>query len=321
MAAARGEAPGKIILLGEHAAVYGYPALAIPVHARRARATVELAPGGTIELRAEGIGESWRSGAGQSSRLSPLAEAAEATLRFLGAPHTGLLARLSSTIPVACGMGSSAAVSVALVRAIAAALGRSLSAAEVAELVMVSERGFHGNPSGIDAEVISRDKPILFVKGQAAEVITPGASSFQFLVANSGIPSSTASVVGDVSQAYKRNEVRYAAIFREMADLAIAGRAALERGTPRMLGRLMTRAHKLLQDIEVSTAALDALVDAALAAGAAGAKLSGAGRGGHVVAVLDSSSDAAAVRHALVSAGAVDVCVECLDPVAVEAKR
>ena len=186
---------------------------------------------------------------------------------------------------------------------------------------MVSERGFHGNPSGIDAEVISRDVPILFVKGQAAEVITPGASSFQFLIADSGIPSSTASVVGDVSQAYKRDEVRYAAIFREMGDLAVAGRAALETGTPRMLGRLMTRAHKLLQEIAVSSARLDALADAAMSAGAAGAKLSGAGRGGNVIAVLNSPADRAAVRHALTSAGAVDVCAECLEPAAVEAKR
>ncbi len=320
MTTARGEAPGKVILLGEHAAVYGYPTLAIPVHARSASATIELSAGGRIELIAEDIGERWQSGSGRSGRLGPLAEVAEAALRSLSSPQTGLKARLSSTIPVGCGMGSSASVAIALIRAIAAASGRSLAAEEIAQLAMISERGFHGNPSGIDAEVIARNEPVLFIKGKGAASVRLGQASFRFVVANSGIASSTASVVGDVGKAYRKMQARYNAIFSQMGDLAVIGRDALERGAADRLGPLMSRAHELLREIDVSSPKLDALVEAAMGAGALGAKLSGAGRGGNVIALLKSQADERSVRDALVGAGATDICVESLGLAAREGK-
>jgi mevalonate kinase len=321
MTAARGEAPGKVILLGEHSAVYGYPALAIPVHGRKAVATVAPAPDGKMTLCAEGIGECWRSGANHSSRLGPLADTAAAALRLFRASETGVRVNLSSTIPVGCGMGSSAAVSVALVRAIAAALGRSVSSDELSRLVMISERGFHGNPSGIDAAVIARDEPVLFTKGRGVMPVRPAGAAFRFLIANSGIPSSTASVVGDVARDREANRERYEAIFREMGDLAVAGKGALESGGVAALGNLMNRAHELLREIGVSTAKLDAMADGALRAGAAGAKLSGAGRGGNAIALLQSQADESAVREAFQEAGAVDICVERLEPAVSEATR
>jgi mevalonate kinase len=318
-----GRAVGKVILLGEHAVVYGHPALAIPICDRQAEVSLHLDSSSAIRIEAPAIGEAWSSEAARGSRLAPLGTMAREALRLFGAPDRGFTATITSAIPQSAGMGSSAAVSVALARAIAAALAHSLKTEELRELAMAAERGFHGNPSGIDAEVVIREHPILFDRYRGARTLKPAKQPFHFLIANSGERAggkSTSALVAAVADARRKDTPRYDAIFWEMGWLATAGKAVLEAGTAEQLGMVLTQAHTLLAEIGVSSAKIDKLLWAALSSGAAGAKLSGAGLGGNIVVVLSSSEDEDKVSRALQRAGAVDIIAARLGPAPVEVR-
>ena len=216
MARAVGEAPGKILLVGEHAVVYGHPAIAIPLRGVRARAEVELTRNGGIELASDELPAAFRPDArpapgrkrggeasvpGQdraSERLAPLVRLAGSVLEVFGEQKQGLRIRVHSTIPMRRGMGSGAAVAVALVRGICGALGRRLDVDQVWELALEAEREFHGNPSGVDCAVVARGEPIYFVRGKPPQEIAVGANRFRFVVADTGIESPTLRVVEEV---------------------------------------------------------------------------------------------------------------------------
>ncbi len=313
-------APGKVILLGEHAVVYGRRAIAIPVTGRCAEASVQVHAAGPVRLEAPQIGELWRSDGRASSLLAPLGELVFAALRHFDAEGAGLTARLRSTIPMAAGMGSGAAVAVALVRAIAAALDRPSSHEEVTRLAMIAERGFHGNPSGIDVEVTARGEPIVFSKADGARPVLPAAADFHFVLADTGVAAATAAVVGAVAAGFTEAPERYETAFDELDALATKGCDAIESGDAAELGPLMDQAQSVLAAIGVSSPEIEALVRAARNAGAAGAKLAGAGRGGHVIAIVLSPNDIPAVERACIDAGAADTCVTKLLRVPREAK-
>ncbi len=163
-----GSAPGKVILFGEHAVVYGRPAIAVPVSQVTATATVTPgAAGSGCVLDLSDIGETVPV-SGEST-LQPLALVTRLTLEALAIPTPDWRITLRSTIPVSSGLGSGAAAATAIVRAVAAAAGRSVTPAQVSALVYESERLFHGTPSGIDNTVIAFQQPVWFVRGQPPE--------------------------------------------------------------------------------------------------------------------------------------------------------
>lgn len=302
-------APGKLILLGEHAVVYGMPALAIPVSEKRARAEVSLNNSGLVRIEALVTGDSWPPKGRATSALKPLAEMILAAARRFNREEIGVAVKLDSDIPIASGMGSSAAVAVALARALARALNRTVNTREIVELAMISERGYHGNPSGIDVEVIARGKPILHRKGTAFKPISNIDNDFHFLAANTGQRTmGTIDIVREVAEAYEMDRERYGRIFNELGDIAACGAKVLEGGTVEELGELMNNSQKLLAEIGVSSPAIDKLICAARKAAAVGAKLSGAGRGGHVITALRSVEEEPKAREALINAGAREVC-------------
>jgi mevalonate kinase len=187
------------------------------------------------------------------------------------------------------------------VRALARALDLTLSNDEVSGLVFETEKLLHGTPSGIDNTVIAHARPIYFVKGRPpapCEVRRP----VWLLIGDTGRPSPTKETVGEVRAAWARDPARYDALFDEIAGLVERGRAALA-GEGEALGPLLTANHALLRALGVSGPELERLVEAALAAGAAGAKLSGGGRGGNMLALVTEATEAT-VRAALVAAGA-----------------
>jgi len=186
MVRAVGEAPGKILLIGEHAVVHGHPAIAMTVGGVSARAEVEFqrAPGVIIE--AADLGEVAKSDDGHSARIGPFLRLAETTRAFWGEQDQGIRVRLHSTIPVGRGMGSGAALAVALPRAICAAFNRRLNSDQIADLSLESEREFHGSPSGVDSAVIARSEPVYFVKGKSPQPICVGPSEFRFVIADTG---------------------------------------------------------------------------------------------------------------------------------------
>jgi mevalonate kinase len=297
-------APGKVILFGEHAVVYGRPAIAAPVHGRRA--TAEVVPGeqgAGIYIVAADKGSSYPHTAADES----LALAARLLLDAVHRRDTppDLTVTVRSTIPIASGLGSGAAVSAALMRALAQAMGCPLPDDTLNALVYEVEKRHHGTPSGIDNTVVVYEQPVYFVKEAQPAPFTIGAP-FTLAIADTGISSSTRTTVNAVRALYECAPAHWGRVFNKIASIAEAARAHIIAGRVGELGPLMNENHALLQTMTVSCPALDALVEAARAAGAPGAKLSGSGRGGNMIALADGA-DHAKLEAALREAGAVDV--------------
>jgi mevalonate kinase len=321
-------APGKVILFGEHAVVYGRPAIAVPV--TDVQATASVTPGragsGVHILAADLPALDGRPG-GRRYRMreaaaeDPLRTAVELALdAFLpgasaqaGGPRVepDILIRVSSTIPIARGLGSGAAVGTAVVRAIGHYFGRAPDPAETSRLVYEVEKLHHGTPSGIDNTVIAYQQPVYFVKGQALTPLSVGAG-LSLIIADTGVVSSTRQVVDDVRRRWQSQPQRYEEMFDEIAVLVRLARAAIERGDPGAIGRLMDQNHDVLMALGASSPELDRLVRAARAAGAVGAKLSGAGWGGNMVALVEASH-APAVSSALRNASATNIILSQID--------
>lgn len=299
-----GVAPGKVILFGEHAVVYGRPALAAPVTQVCATASVREGEAGSgLVIHARDLDKRVRLAGNEQ----PLAVAARLALRWLDLAEPDWIVELRSTIPIASGLGSGAAVSVALMRALVSAAGRELPADQASALAFEVERLHHGTPSGVDNAVVAYGQPVYFVRGKPPRPFAIGAP-FLLAIGDTGIASPTKIAVGDVRAAWQRQPERYEALFDRIGDIVEAARATITAGRPAELGSLMNANHALLQEIGVSSPQLNALTAAALAAGAGGAKLCGGGRGGNMIALV-THENADTVAAALRAAGAVRVIV------------
>ena len=294
-------APGKIILFGEHAVVYGRPALAVPVTDVQANATVTENRLRTIRIEAPGIGVNADLQALPPNH--PLAAVTRAVLGALGIVHPpSFTMRIESTIPVASGLGSGAAVSVAAIRALASFLGCVMPDEKVNALAFEIEKLHHGTPSGIDNTVVTYAKPVYFLKGCPGETFHPGVP-FTIVIGDTGVPASTKESVREVRELWQADPARFEKMFDVVGEIVQKAREAIESGEMMDLGLLMDKNHSILQGMTVSSQLLDRLVDAARSAGALGAKLSGSGRGGNMIALVKPES-AQTVAEALVAAGA-----------------
>jgi len=305
MPAFSARAPGKAILFGEHAVVYGRPAIAVPVTQVQAHAIVTadpLAPEGRVRIDAADIGlQSDLAALPETHPLRLLIHTLTQALDRQRLP--ALQIRIRSSIPVAAGLGSGAAVSVAVLRAVSAFLGRAFSDEQVCALAYEVEKAYHGTPSGIDNTVITYSRPIYFVRNAPFALLHP-AEPLTLVIGDSGIASPTAAAVGGVRQRWQADEISYETLFDRISEITNAARREIENGYAQNIGQLMDENHALLQVIGVSCPGLDRLVDRARLAGAWGAKLSGAGLGGNMIA-LAPAEQAEAIAEALQSAGAV----------------
>jgi mevalonate kinase len=297
-------APGKVILFGEHAVVYKRAAIAVPVTQVRATATVKAASADSgLTLVASDLGKSFSLTSAPED--DPLATAVWLTLDHLSVPEPDVTLTISSTIPVASGLGSGAAVSTALVRGLAGFLGHTLKPDEVSSLVFQVEKLHHGTPSGIDNTVVAYEQPVYFVQECPIQRLNVG-QPFTLLIGDTGIPSPTGEIVGHVRQRWQRTPAQYDALFDQIGDIADEARQAIESGDIDALGPLMDQNHELLIELEVSSRQLNDLVETARLAGASGAKLSGAGQGGNMIALAEDDL-VAEVIEALWKAGAKQV--------------
>lgn len=294
-------APGKIILFGEHAVVYNRPALAVPVN--QVQVEVEISdsnlPGVWIHAPVIDLHAELSTLPADHPIGSVILRVCQLCERF---PLPNLSLTIGSTIPVASGLGSGAAVSVAVIRALSSFFSHPLSNEQINELVYETEKLHHGTPSGIDNTVITYNMPVFYLKGKPIETFKVG-KPFTIVIGDTGIPALTKDSVGDVRRLWLRDTNRMEEIFNEVAQISTMARHFIESGRPELLGELMDQNHEFLQKMTVSSPELDSLVLAARQAGAFGAKLSGGGRGGNMIALVTSAS-AESVAAALISAGA-----------------
>jgi mevalonate kinase len=295
----KASAPGKIILFGEHAVVYGRPALAIPV--TQIHADVEILDSARAGIWIHAPDVNLHAELNTLPSDHPLASVIHNFLfLFRVTPFPNLEVNISSTIPVASGLGSGAAVTVALTRALAAHLARPMPDEEINAFAYEIEKLHHGTPSGIDNTVITYAMPVYFVKGQTIEMFKVG-TPFTIVIGDTGISAPTKESVGDVRKLWEAHKPKWENIFDKVGQITEQARKNIESGKWELLGKLMDQNHTLLQEMTVSSPELDRLVLAARGAGALGAKLSGGGRGGNMIALVNvnlAESVARSIREA-----------------------
>lgn len=297
-----GSACAKVILFGEHAVVYGEPGIAVPVP--QLRISAEFSTDGYTQYRHDMRIISDRIGLNSSySELDPnqpirrLLDLLKTEFGLRELPHKILT--IHSDIPPEAGLGSGAASSIAIIRTFSEETGKALSAQRVSELAFEIEKIYHGTPSGIDNLVIATGQPVFYRKGHGGELLTL-KQPLPLIIANSGINSPTREVVGDIRANFSAHELT----IREIGKLAAAAKTVLlENDLPR-IADLMNENQRLLERLSASCEKLNHLIEAARKAGASGAKLTGAGRGGNLIALYRNEADRARIKAALTEAGA-----------------
>ena len=259
-------APGKLILLGEHAVVYGHRAVAAAVSLCTSVTLFDReGPSGLVSDAPPALRDDGRLAAALAQMLPP----------------EGVTVAIDTTLPIGCGMGSSAALAVALVRALAAREGRSLGFEDLHARAFVMERAFHGNPSGIDHAVSALGGTLLYRRGTDAPALEPLPlpSPLHLVVVDTGAPGDTAAMVAGVRQRREADPAVAHAIDAIGAHVE-ASLDALRAGDLAAIGRAFSINHAWLQRLGVSTPRLDVACALLESNGALGAKLAGAGGGG-----------------------------------------
>ena len=263
----RAFAPGKVIVLGEHAAVYGHPALAAPLSrgveavAVRGKACEIAVPPELSEAQAVALQRAFKAGAA-----------------VFGSPRVRI--EVKSDLPVSVGLGSSGALSVAIARALALAV-KQTAPGRILEGARAMEGEFHGQPSGVDHTTSARGEMVLFQRGKA-KVVT-GRKPVEVVVALAGPRASTRSTVAALRERQAQWPKRYGRIFAEVGRLVKEGAAAVRAGELESLGDLMNLNHGLLTALGLASESIDAMVRRLRSMGALGAKLTGAGGDGGAV--------------------------------------
>lgn len=291
-----GYAGGKAIVLGEHAVVYGVPAIAVGIdRGVRARATPLAQGPSRLCVR------SWGIDVRENDENHDLAKAFRALLAVARseAPSLGAHAiDVEANLPPGSGLGCSAAMGVAVARS----LEPSASDGALLERAMAWERVFHGNPSGVDAALAVRSGCFLYRKGVGLEAVRV-RGSLDLCIGNTGKISSTKSMVEAVAHLRERRRGLVDNAFDAIRVLVQNARLAIEAGDWLALGRLMDLNQMLLAGLLVSSPEIEHMCAIARDAGALGAKLTGAGGGGSVVALAPSKGVAEAVLAAWREAG------------------
>lgn len=284
---------GKVILVGEHAVVYGVPAIAVGVNVA-ATASARVAPQSSLTLgpRRWDLGRRDGDAAASGDAATPEARAFSALVASVAggaSPLPEIEAEVQLHQPSGVGLGASAAIAVALARAVSDAIGKPSEQRPAAELLAAAqawENVFHGKASGIDAATALHGGCLWFRMSEPAEPLRL-TSALSLAVAVAGPAASTRVMVESVAALRQRDPQRFEHVLQSIHALVQEARVALLLGRWRELGALLDRNHRLLAELGVSTQALDAACERARAAGALGAKLTGGGGGGAVLALTE----------------------------------
>jgi mevalonate kinase len=275
---------GKVIVLGEHSVVYGYPALAGPL-SRGVTARGEPSSKCQIVIPDALMPEQRKVLKAAFSRAMAACD------------EPGVKVSFDTGLPLSMGLGSSGALSVACARVLLQAAGRKGTASEVTSVAWEMEQEFHGTPSGVDHTTSALEQLILYRRKPGAETgrakVVEAIKPVRLVVVMAGARSPTKVTVGALRERQKRWSERYQRVFREIGLLASEGAEAVEEGDLEALGDVMNVNHGLLAALGLSSPGLDDMVHRLRSMGALGAKLTGAGGDGGAVIGLFAETEPA----------------------------
>ena len=299
----RGSGFGKAILFNEHFVVHGVPGIVSAIDSTADAEVEKSGKGITVEDERKGA-----KGYAEKERLQQM-ESIERMLKAmnLDPEKVSLEIWLGGNLPGFSGIGASAASSVAIARAIAEEFEMDLPDEEINGIAYEAEKAYAGTPSGIDNTAATFGGLIWFKKnlnGGSNMIERLSISEpVEIVIGNTGIVANTKAMVAGVRERKKQQPEKYNALFKQAEDLAFTARKALEKFDLRKVGKLMNENHRLLQEIEVSSKELDYLVNLAKEQGAFGAKLTGGGGGGCMVALTPRKDLQEAVASAMENEG------------------
>lgn len=293
------DAHSKLILVGEHAVVYGKPAIAIPFPLK-ASVSIEECHG---ELLVE---SGFYSGSIEKvpDKMSGISQCIKETLYLLNKNLEGLCIRICSEIPLGRGLGSSAAIATAVVRSLFSFYGQRPKEEELFYLVQIAETHAHGKPSGIDMNAVASEYPLWFMKGKETEYLIESKPLY-IVVADTGRIGDTRTAVDNVRMKYFNEPEKVERSLKEIERIVKSARSALLEGNIKLIGQLLNENQQELMSLGVSDDILDSLIDTARSSGALGAKLTGGGLGGCMLALAGGMEQAEYISKRLMTAGAV----------------
>ncbi|TPR20171.1 mevalonate kinase [Apilactobacillus timberlakei] len=300
-----GKSHAKIILMGEHSVVYNQPAIALPIPKIELKIKINEIDAGQL------LNSKYYIGPIQSvpNDLLGIKNLVNTILTKINKTDESFEMIIDSEIPSERGMGSSAATSIAIIRALYNYFDTNISKEELLKLSDVEETITHGNPSGLDSATTGADNPVWFIRNNTLEEINFNLNA-TLVIADSGIKGRTDIAINYVKQQLINDNKRTQKSINKIGNLVTKARQDIEKNNPEELGILMSENQKELKNLKISNSKIDELVEIANINGSLGTKLTGSGLGGCIIALARNDNEAESIANALTKAGALDTWIQ-----------
>lgn len=302
-----GTSYAKIILLGEHSVVYGKPAIALPLKTITANTVISSLPNQDILLESNYFTGNLSSSPKQMLGIKNLITYLVENLNI----SSGIKIKLKSNLPAERGMGSSAAISISIIRAFHNFVNKPLTKAKLLKLANIAEKITHKNPSGLDAATSSSENPIWMIRDVETTDIPVNMDGY-LLISDSGLAGQTSEAIKIVQENLKNNPAQTNELLNNLGNLTFTAKDQLATNNLVGLGKTFKKAHVNLKKLGVSISKLDNLIAIAEENGSLGSKLTGGGRGGCFISLVKTRDEANELANILQANGVTENWIEPL---------